>query len=150
MEQALKVYIEKYGSIKSKSVNDKLLWNSLDKNKVNRFNFSYQKLLLNDNDDRIKDDFFLKLNKELYKYKDQKSFEILDEDFEIHKVNKDNDKKLKTHIEDYFSNSQQNSINNTSVHKNNKSLEINLLDCSNLNNNNSQIFLGDISIRSLI
>ena len=96
MEMALKVYIEKYGSIKSKSLNEKLLWNTLDKNKVNRFNFSYHKLLLNDNDERIQDDFFIKLNKDLTKYKDQKSFEIFDDDSEIPKLNKEYDKKLKT------------------------------------------------------
>jgi 5S rRNA maturation endonuclease (ribonuclease M5) len=150
MEQGLKFYIEKYGSIKSKAVNEKLLWNPLDKAKINRFNFSYQKLLMNDNDERIKDDFFIKLNKELLKYKDQKSFEIYDDDMEVHKLNKDYDKKLKTHIEEYFSNSQHNSVNNSLHNKNNKSIDVNSLDMSNLNisrnqNNNSQVFQGDLS-----
>lgn len=148
MEQALKCYIEKYGSIKSRTVNEKLLWNGLDKIKVNRFNFSYEKLLMNDNDERIKDDFYIKINRELLKYKDQKSFEIQDDDHDLIKLNREYHKRLKTHIDEYFSNSQHNSMHN-SLHNKNRSIDVNSLDCSNLNiskNNNSQHYVaGDIS-----
>jgi len=148
MEQALRCYIEKYGSIKSRAVNEKLLWNGLDKTKVNRFNFPYEKLMMNDNDERIKDDFYIKINRELSKYKDQKSFEIQDDDHDLIKLNKEYNKRLKTHIDEYFSNSQHNSMHNSSLNKN-RSIDVNSLDCSNLNisrNNNSQHNVaGDIS-----
>lgn len=73
MEDALKKYVEQTSDTLSNKSDDKLTWNTLDSNKINTFTNNFEKYIINESDERVKDNQTRKLYLELLKYKEVKA-----------------------------------------------------------------------------
>lgn len=73
------MYIEKNGNITNnkKSINDKLIWNPLDKTKIASFSIMFEKCALFDSEEKVIDDGYRKIFNELIKYRDQTQCKIV-------------------------------------------------------------------------
>ena len=74
LEDALKSYIEKLGSLSSSKNNfdDRFIWNPLENYKIVNFSVFFEKYIISDSDQRIQDNKLRKLYSELVKHKEYK------------------------------------------------------------------------------
>jgi hypothetical protein len=79
----LKNYIEKLGSLSSSKhyFDDKSMWNPLENYKIINFSINFEKYIIKENDERIKENKYKKLYLDLLKFKEYKQCKILSYNF---------------------------------------------------------------------
>lgn len=79
MEEALKIFPDYFKTVNKKPIVSNFTWIPLDNKKITNFLLHQDKVVINENDEKIKENTFKKLFTELVRYKDikQSNFKIL-------------------------------------------------------------------------